>query len=171
MLPPFSFIITSIEVLSFFFFSFLLSFFVVPSLYFVFFSLHQSVLCLHDRTAGLFFLSVLRPRLFEGCVGGGEPRRGARLLDEPALERGVVAEVGVHDLQGDATLLSGIKAGQQRGAQQACGQILARAHLLISAAHWLRAWLPDWVAARVDLGGAHESPAPADPLLPAPLAG
>lgn len=33
---------------------------------------------------------------------------------------------GADHVQGDATLPSGIKAGQQRGLQQACGQILAR---------------------------------------------
>lgn len=99
------------------------------------------------------------------------------------LVRKVVASTGL----GGMDRLLGLGIGVARGAFVACALVLLLGltslprepewqssrvvPVFVPGALWLRAWLPDWVAARVDLGGAHESPAPADPLLPAPLAG
>ncbi|MCM2335418.1 MAG: CvpA family protein [Pseudomonas sp.] len=99
------------------------------------------------------------------------------------LVRKLVASTGL----GGMDRLLGLGIGVARGAFVACALVLLLGltslprepewqssrvvPVFVPGALWLRAWLPDWVAARVDFGGAHDSPAPADPLLPAPLAG
>ena len=56
---------------------------------------------LHDQVGHVAVLALVED---VDDVRIGQPRGGPRLLDEPALEHGVVAEVPVHDLEGDPAL-------------------------------------------------------------------
>ena len=56
---------------------------------------------LHDEVRHVAVLALIED---VDDVRVGEARGGARLLDEPALEHGVVAQVAVHHLEGDAAL-------------------------------------------------------------------
>jgi len=56
---------------------------------------------LHDQVGRVVVLALVED---VDDVRMGQPRGGPCLLDEAFLERGVVGEVAVHDLDGDAAL-------------------------------------------------------------------
>ncbi|WP_119717563.1 CvpA family protein [Cognatilysobacter tabacisoli] len=99
------------------------------------------------------------------------------------LVRKLVASTGL----GGMDRLLGLGVGVARGAFVACALVLLLGltslprepewqsskvvPVFVPGAHWLRGWLPDWVAAKVDLDGSGARPEPDDAPLPAPLAG